>query len=331
MNLSLHSLAEKIRRNEPISLPLAALLTAASHVTPIGMSLRMLKPRVRVDAHVISFGNITAGGTGKTPAVIERARAELAAGKRVAVLTRGYGSDPRTHIVVTPETRQKNLFEEIGDEATLIFRKAPGVIIVKSPDRAAGAQRAVYNYSCDVLILDDGYQYVQLERDENILMVDAVNPFGNGHLIPRGILREPIEAVERATAICITRCDQATDVDALVATLKEFNPSAPIRKTRHVPKTLWNVQSGEEVSLEFLTGRDIKAVCGIASPEAFVRTLESLGAIVQDTQSFPDHADIPPEALGSNIPIITTEKDAVRIEHAPSSLYALGVELVDCE
>lgn len=331
MNFDIHSLTEKIRRNEPIPLPLAALLTAASWAMPIGMWLRMLKPRVRVDARVISFGNITAGGTGKTPAVIERARAELAAGKRVAVLTRGYGSEEHEHVVVTPESRQKNLFEEIGDEATLIFRKAPGVIIVKSPDRVAGAKRAVYNYSCEVLILDDGYQYVQLERDENILMVDAVNPFGNGHLIPRGILREPVEAVERATAICLTRCDQATDVDKLIARLKELNPNAPIRKTRHVPKTLGNVQSGEEVGLDFINGQHIKAVCGIASPEAFVRTLKSLGAIVEQAESVADHADIPPEALQSKIPIITTEKDAVRIENAPTNLFALGVELEEIE
>ena len=162
-------------------------------------------------------------------------------------------------------------------------------------------------------------------------MIDAVNPFGNGSLIPRGILREPIEAVARATAICLTRCDQADDVDALVAQLKALNPNAPIRKTRHVPKSLWNVKSGGEVALDFLKGRHVKALSGIASPEAFHKTLETLGAVIDETESVPDHAEIPPTALHTDAPIITTEKDAVRIEYPSPNLYALAIELEDCK
>jgi len=332
MKARFQALAEKVRRGEPLPPVCAAVLEAATPAVRVGMWLRRLRPRVFVDARVISFGNLTAGGTGKTPAVIERARAESAAGKKVAVLTRGYGSDhARRPVVVDSDT--PNAYALVGDEAALIARKVAGARIVKCADRVAGARTAMAEFGCDTLLLDDGYQYVRLARNENVLLVDATNPFGNGHLIPRGILREPPAAARRATRIILTRCDQADDLPNLMATLLMAAPQAPVRKTRHAPTALWRVADGETVALDTIRGRQVKAVCAIASPEAFYKTLEDIGAAVAERVAFTDHAEIAPEALAFEGPVVVTEKDAVRMDRTRTAdnVLALAVELRDCE
>lgn len=328
----LHRLVEKIRKDEPIPLVLAGILNAAALFIQVGMWVRLRGQRVRVEAHVISFGNITAGGTGKTPAVIERTKAELAAGRRVAVLTRGYGGErSRSPKVLDTRVAAENACRALGDEPALIARKAPGVVIVKCADRVAAARTAVEQSGCDTLILDDGFQYVRLERDENILLVDAANPFGNGRLIPRGILREPLEAARRATAVVLTRCDQAANLPELVAQLGELCPGASIRKTRHAPRALWRPADDAVLPLGEISGKEIRAVCAIGHPEAFFRTLETTGARVTERVALPDHSDMPVSVLATKGVTVTTEKDAVRIEHPPTDLLALRIELEDYE
>lgn len=286
----------------------------------------------RAACPVVSIGNITVGGTGKTPAVLERARAELAGGKRVAVLTRGYGGGRRHDcIVVDHSISQDKLHARVGDEAALIARKAPDAVLVKCADRVAGARAAIERHGCDTLILDDGFQYVRLRRDENILVIDATNPFGNGRLIPRGILREPLEAMGRATAIYLTRCDLVEDLCPLFKKLDQLCPNVPVRKTCHAPKTLWRVHDGVQFPLDDLRGRMISAVCGIGNPESFFKTLEVLGAKVVERIALPDHGIIPPETLAKSGMIVMTEKDAVRIQAAPANLMVLGIELEDWE
>lgn len=324
--------AERVRRGEELPFPVAALLTAATPVFRAGMLARLMGPRVRVDAHVVSFGNLTAGGTGKTPAVIERACAEIKAGKRVAVLTRGYGATPigRGEVLVrTGGDTPEDLCASVGDEPALIAMKAPESLIVRSADRVAAARKAIEEFHCNVLILDDGYQYVRLERDENVLVIDASNPFGTGHLLPRGILREPIEAMDRASAMLLTRCDQADDLDGLLGVIEECCPGAPVRMTRHAPCALWRVSDKAQHPLEFLEGKEVTAVCAIGNPEAFLLTLESLGAVVAQHLSYPDHSEFPMGCLSPGVTIVTTEKDAMRIREAPPNVYALGVALED--
>jgi tetraacyldisaccharide 4'-kinase len=324
------TLPDKIRRGEQIALPVALLLQAATPVQRIGMWLRLRQAREQVPARVVSYGNITAGGTGKTPAVIARVQLELAAGHRVAVVTRGYGSHKTAEpFVVLPGDGSQDLWEQVGDEPALIRRRAPGVVLVKSADRVAGALAAVERADCDVVILDDGFQSVALVRNEDWVCIDATNPFGNGHILPRGILREPLGALHRASGLIVTRCDQAQDVPALLKRLHELRKGIPIRTTRHAPTGLWRVRDGAFLPLSHLAGTAIGAASAIAQPELFHRTLASLGAHIVAKASYPDHAAIPMEALPKADLVVVTEKDAVRMRDAPEQVYALQIDLED--
>jgi len=322
--------AERVRRGDPLPPVLDAALQAATVIPRAGMWLRLRGPRTRVDGRVISFGNITAGGVGKTPAVIERAGLELAAGRKVAVITRGYRAQRTPEpLAVSSQDLADDIADRIGDEATLILRRVPGVIVVKAAKRVAGARLAIAKYGCDTLILDDGFQHVALERDENILIIDAVNPFGNGHLIPRGILREPIRAVRRATAIILTRCDQCADINALVQRVRALHPGAPIRLTRHAPDGFRRVADDALVPLDALRREPVHAACAIGNPESFFRTLESLGITIASRRIFPDHADIPADTLPKSGWVIITEKDAARLRARRDNIAALAVSLRD--
>ena len=329
---ALDRLAEKVRADEELPLPLRVCLGAASVFVRAGMWVRLHGPRVRVPATVISFGNLTAGGTGKTPAVIARARAELAAGGRVAVLTRGYGSPPvREPLAVDTDVATEDLCGLLGDEPALIARKVPGIVIVKHADRVAAARAAIARHGCGVLILDDGFQHVRLERDENVLLIDASNPFGNDRIVPRGILREPLAAARRATEIVLTRCDQARDLPALIASLATLCPGIPIRKTRHAPRALRRLVDDVMLPLDAIRGMEVTAICGIGHPEAFFRTLEALGARVVGRRQYRDHTRIPADAFASETLMVTTEKDAVRLERNLANVLALCIEIVDSE
>lgn len=329
----LQQIAEAVRRGEPLPPHWRAILTAATPLTRLGMRWRLSGPRERVDARVVSFGNITAGGTGKTPAVVERARMEVAAGRRVAVLTRGYGSGGRRDLWAVDSTTASGpeLAEFVGDEPALILRRVPEVRVIKGADRVSAARLAIERFGCDTLILDDGFQYVRLERDENIALIDATNPFGNGRVLPRGILREPPSALARATHIILTRCDQAGELAPLLERLAELAPGVPIRRTRHAPVGLWRVADDAPLSLEEIRGQTIDAACAIGHPEAFFATLEGLGARLIERHAFPDHRRFDPAALSHARPVVVTEKDAVRLADPPDNVYALSVDLQDVE
>jgi tetraacyldisaccharide 4'-kinase len=322
--------AERVRRGKPVPLPLAALLTAATPIQRVGMWWRLRGDRVRVRARVISFGNITAGGAGKTPAVIERARREIAAGHTVGILTRGYRRLRRhKSVVIVSGAEAATKWELLGDEPALIGRKAPETIIACGVDRIEGAHALIERHGCDTLILDDGFQYVRLERDENVVLIDTFNPFGNGRLVPRGILREPLAALARATHVVFTRCDQARDLPRTIESVRQHCPHARVRLTRHAPTTLWRADDGQEVLLDSLRGERVIAACAIASPESFIATLRSLGAKVLEERAFRDHATIPVEALRSDLRVVITENDAARLHDAPPNVFVLGIELQD--
>ncbi|MFP4502343.1 MAG: tetraacyldisaccharide 4'-kinase [Candidatus Hydrogenedentota bacterium] len=323
-------LAGRVRRGEHLPVLVAAALRAVTPVQRIGMTLRRMRPKVRVDAYVVSVGNITAGGTGKTPAVIARVNAAMAAGRTVAVLTRAYGSQHTDEpLVLGPDNVASAPRAHFGDEAVHIARAAEGVWVVKDRNRVRGAHHAIDKLGCDYLILDDGFQYVRLARDENVLLVDATNPFGNGYLLPRGVLREPRQAVRRATEIVLTRCDLAENPREVAAALRRLNPTAPLRFTRHAPKSVRRLADGEVFDRTVLQGRTVDAACAIASPEHFFATLGQLGATVAERYIYRDHTAFDIPAAHGERWLIVTEKDAARMHTAPPHVYALGIELED--
>lgn len=307
-------LADRVRDGDPLPAPLALTLSALTPAQRAGMAFRRMQKVHRVNARVISFGNITVGGTGKTPAVIERAQQEIAAGRRVAVLTRGYAAPSGLRPADSTDLRGASPYHALGDEAALILQKVPGIIVIKNADRVAGAHRAIDRHGCDTIILDDGFQYLRLARDEDIVLIDATNPFGNGHLIPRGLLREPLMALSRATGFIVTRADTQPDdvLLGLYATLAAAAPDASIRSTYHAPVALRTLATGETLSLESLCGRRITALCGIGNPASFVATLTDLGAVVDQVIATSDHRSADSRELPQDGTIVTTEKDAIR-------------------
>lgn len=322
-------LSGRIRRNEPVAAPWRAALRTASLAQRAGMWFRLRRTPMHVPAHVISFGNLTAGGTGKTPAVIERALREAQQGRHVAVITRGYGaSSERFPLLMHTNHVEEDVAGRFGDEAALIAARVPGIWIVRSPDRVAGARAAMHE-GCDTLILDDGYQAVRLSRDENILLIDATNPFGNGFLVPRGILREPVDALARSTEVIITRCDQAPqalpDIESVV---RRFSPDTPIRHMVHKPVMIKRLCDGQEYPLEQLRRSPVHAVCGIGNPESFLKTLQDTGAEVLDMRTVADHAALSPDYFTGEEMTVVTEKDAARIgKGVPERVYALCISM----
>ena len=308
---------------------LGPLLAALTPMQRAGMWWRARQPQTHVNARVISFGNITAGGTGKTPAVIERAQMEVDAGSHVAVITRGYGSSAQKEpLLIAPESRHDNLARLIGDEPALIQRRVPGVWIVKSADRVAGA-RAAIDAGCDCLILDDGFQSLALARDEDIVLLDAAHPLGNGRLIPRGILREAPESLRRATDIWLTRCEQNPCLHETIALVTQLHGKPPARLTTHAPIGFIRLSDGREFPLDLVMDKKVILACGIARPQTVEHTLTSLGAKVYSRLYFPDHHHFTERQLPTEGLVIVTETDAVKFTTTRPNIHALRMGLHD--
>jgi tetraacyldisaccharide 4'-kinase len=261
----------------------------------------------RAAVPVVSVGNLTAGGTGKTPCVEYVAGFYRRRERRVAVLSRGYGGAGGRN-----------------DEALVLEENLPDVPHLQGRDRVALARAAVEELESEVLVLDDGFQHRRLARDLDLVLIDATEPWGYGYLLPRGLLREPRSSLRRAGLVVLTRCDQAGPgrVEALKRDVRRYAPSAPVVETRHGPVEL--VNSGRAVApLDGLRGRAVAAFCGIGNPEAFRHTLADLGADVRTFRAYPDHypygrADVDSlrdwlRDLPGNGVAVTTQKDLVKL------------------
>ena len=292
----------------------------------------------RLSCRVVCVGNLTVGGTGKTPTVIALAQRLTHAGRKVAILLRGYG---RAGTAVQLVSDGRDLFRDwrgAGDEAVLLAKRLPGVPIIIGGDRVAAGRLAVQRFGPDTLLLDDGFQHRHLHRDLDLVLVDATDPFGGGRLLPRGCLREPVAALTRAHAVILTRTDQATELARLRGYLEQEIPGTPQILTRHRPSALTDLAGGEQQPLESLRDRRVVAVSGIANPLAFHGTLTDLGVILARTLAFPDHHPYGPADLarvdavaretGAEL-IVTTEKDAVRMSAGSFAwpILTLRVEL----
>ena len=287
---------------------------------------------------VISVGNLTVGGTGKTPVVELLARALQQGGRRVAILSRGYKSVPRPLLLrlLDRVTKKKALFvprvvsdgqsllldsRTAGDEPFMLANNLRGVVVLVDRDRVKSGMYAVREFGADALILDDGLQYIRMRHGLEVVLVDRQAPFGNEFMLPRGTLREPPKNLRRATHIFLTKCD-GSDNAPIIARIRRYNRTADIIECAHRPKHLKNVSTGEVRPLEFLRGLRIGALSGIAVPASFENALRALGAEIELSKSYADHHRYSTREIETFIrrcarreldAIITTEKDAVRI------------------
>jgi tetraacyldisaccharide 4'-kinase len=265
---------------------------------------------------VISIGNLTVGGTGKTPTTVYLARLLQSMGKRVGVLSRGYrGSASGIANVVSDGEKVRLGPCEAGDEPFLIAEKLPGIVVLTGKDRGLAGEYAQKNFSIDVALLDDGFQHIKLKRDLDILLLDGRNPLGNGYLLPRGSLREPPESIRRAHLVLVSHADK--NYEKIKERIHTVNLNAPIFFADYIPVGLERLASQEKLSLDFLHGKTVHALAGVARPENFVSILAQMGAEVKETLFFPDHHFYHPKELTSidkNSIIVTTEKDAVKLK-----------------
>jgi len=330
---------------------------------------------------VVVVGNLTVGGTGKTPVVEKFARALRDRGRRVAILSRGYKSKPvplwkkawfrLTHTaeppprVVSDGTRVLLDSELAGDEPFMLARNLPGVVVLVDKNRVKAGVYAIRKFGCDTLVLDDGFQYLPLKGRLNLLLVDKTNPFGNGALLPRGILREPVKHLRRASHIFLTKSDGQPDAE-LDELIQRHNPRADIIECAHRPGYLQRFGEAEapvvagvadpgpipppppasttpaatdRVPLAYLKGRRVLAFSGIATPESFEKFLRDLGADLVARERFLDHYRYNAEDLAGLFALaqregaeclVTTEKDAVRVvgvAGCPLPLFYLRLEI----
>ena len=294
--------------------------------------------RFPLGVQVISIGNVTAGGTGKTPVTEIFARTLASEGRKVAILSRGYRRKEApwwrrvfTQVIDPPlvvsDGRRVLLDASVGgDEPYMLASNLPGVAVVVDRNRVKAGRYAVKRLGCDTLILDDGFQYQKLKHSIEVVLVDSTNPFGNGNMLPRGILREPARHLKRADIIFLTKC--RGDVSAVKDQIRSYNAKADIVECNHSPRVLKDVWSRKEYPLSWLEGKTLCTLSGIASPKGFENSLRHMDAKVVWCERYADHhrydsseilyalnrtADMGADAL------VTTEKDAVRFPRFETS------------
>jgi len=272
---------------------------------------------------VVSVGNLTLGGTGKTPMVEWLARWFRRRGLRVAILSRGYGQ-----------------VEGLNDEGRVLEENLPDVPHLQNPDRVALAQVAARELGTEIVVLDDGFQHRRLARDLDVVLLDALEPFGLGYLFPRGLLREPFGSLRRAHVVVLSRADLigAAGRASIRAEIERQAGPRPWVEARHAPLDLIDGE-GASSSLDLVEGKSVAAFCGIGNPEGFRRTLLPLCRDLLDLRVFPDHHPYSAADAGSLAQwasdlradlVLTTQKDLVKLRASslgPASLRALRIGL----
>jgi tetraacyldisaccharide 4'-kinase len=300
---------------------------------------RMIKSR-RLGCPVVSIGNITVGGTGKTPMVIMLAETLEKKGFRPAVLSRGYGGKKRDRINVVSDGNSILMgIQEAGDEPLLMAQSLGDVPVITGKKRYSTGRYAIDHLKVDILLLDDAFQHRSLERDLDIVLLDGELPFGNGYMLPRGMLRESKRALKRADIVVLTRNDGHKKESERTAKILSKYTDAPVFFASRKPSSIIDGKTGEKRSLDYLKRKRICAFSGIAQPENFRETLISLGGTITSFIPFPDHhiyterdiVEIGRRAVESSAEIvITTEKDGVKLIDFPrfsQDMYLLKIEM----
>lgn len=277
----------------------------------------------RVDAPVLCVGNLTTGGTGKTPVVCLLATRLRARGIRVAIVSRGYGRGEAG----------------VNDEAMELYDRLPDVPHVQDPDRVAAARIAIDELESQFILMDDGFGHRRLHRDADVVLVDATNPFGHGYLLPRGLMREPIESIRRAAVVILTRCDQVdrSTIDSIRRRIEAFF-GGPILQSSHVAGFLRD-HAATLQPIDKLIGAKVALVSAIGNPDAFERSVCGIGGDVVDHYRLPDHAAIDAETMSRLRGwaetleadfVVCTHKDLVKLQIdrlAGKPLFALQIDL----
>jgi tetraacyldisaccharide 4'-kinase len=290
-----------------IKIPLFALSLVYGLIVRILIFL-YIRNQKQLESKVVGVGNITLGGTGKTSLVEFIAKALKKNGHRVAVLSRGY---KRTRDTL------------MGDEPTMLAVKLKDVPVIVDADRFRGAKKAIKDYHADTLVLDDAFQQWRVKKDLEIVAIDSTKPFGNGRMIPRGILREPLSSLRRADIFILTKTNLIADTKGIRERLSVINPETPIVETVHKPVGLCELRNPARIfSPEFFDGKEVALFSGIGDPDSFAGVVRSMGLNVRLNLKFPDHFNYRQEDFDKIVNqakvrnlnvIITTEKDAVRL------------------
>jgi len=338
-----------------------ALLFGGSKLFQVAVKIRRWLYNFRIlrdktlGVQVIAIGNLTVGGTGKTPVVEKFARELRDAGRNVAILSRGYRSKPvpihtkllnkillrddQTPPRVVSDGKSLLLDSEMaGDEPYMLASNLKDVVVLVDKDRVKSGRYAIQKFGCDTLLLDDGFQYWDLRgRRHDVVLIDRQQPFGNGHLLPRGTLREPPSHLARAHTIFITKSDGKTA--ALRERIAQLNPDAAVIECIHQPLYFEDVFTGERKGLDLLTGKKVASLSGIAQPESFEQSLVKLGGELVYAKRFADHHRFTQQEILNAINrgkkrqaeiIVTTQKDAVRfpkIDRRDLPFYFMRVEI----
>ncbi len=294
--------------------------------------------RFPLGVQVISIGNVTAGGTGKTPVTELFAKTLCEQGRKVAILSRGYRRKEApwyqrifTQVIDPPlvvSDGKRVLLDAAtgGDEPYMLASNLPGVAVLVDRNRVKAGRYAIKRLGCDTIILDDGFQYQKLRHSVEVVLVDSTNPFGNGNMLPRGILREPVRHLKRADIVFLTKC--RGDVSGVKGEIRKYNRKAQIVECNHAPRVLKDVWSREEFPLGWLEGKTTCTLSGIASPKGFENSLRAMGAKVIWCERYADHHRYDPSEIlyalnrssdmGADA-LVTTEKDAVRFPRFETS------------
>lgn len=298
-------------------------------------SLGLFKTK-RLPRPVISIGNITVGGTGKTPLTMTLAKGLMEREIPVAILSRGYRGKKKAGPLVTDGQNLLLSPEESGDEPFLMASVLKGIPVLIGWDRFKTGNLALERFSIRGFLLDDGFQHLPLYRDLNIVLIDSQTGFGDGHLLPRGILREPLSHLKRADIFLLTRSEDPQSCQPLRGILRKIHPSAPVFHSHYEPAGLVRLD-GKVESLHLFKGKRVLALSGIATPDYFSELLKRCGMEVVDERIYPDHHYYTRQDLTSLLGevkkiefIVTTEKDLVKLKTHPVDslpLYALRIDV----
>lgn len=325
--------------------PARAILYTVSFIYRLIISLRnrlydqKFFQEIKLPCPVISVGNITVGGTGKTPCVIWLARMLQEQGFKPAILSRGYGGKSKKPVnIISNGKKILASSSEAGDEPYLIARSLKKIPVITGPKRVLTGRAAIAEFGANVLICDDAFQHRQIFRDINLVLLDSRKPLGNDHLLPRGELREPVSALKRADAFIMTRTGEAQKPNLNLDKLSGL-PEIPVFRSSHRPVDVVSGDYSRRLSLAGLNGKKVYAFAGIARPESFKKTIEMAGAQILSFDSFSDHhcyaaselENIRHNFLKTNADfLITTEKDGMRLQEFPEflkAIYMLRIEL----